>query len=273
MSESIARRWQTLRTEGRAALIPYVTAGYPSMSDGVATLHMLAEAGADFIELGIPFSDPLADGPVIQASSEQALANGMTVARALALVREAALDIPVVVFGYMNPILAYGVPKFLEDAAASGVGGLLITDLPAGEDPAFEDAVRESALDLVRLVAPTTEPSRLQATLAGAEGFIYLISRLGVTGPETTLDQSVRDAVAALRRGTTLPIALGFGIGTALQAREAARIADGVVVGTALIRALAQGPDAAQSLMRELRDAVKSVERSLDGAGAGSAQA
>ena len=268
MPESIAHRWHALHTEGRAALIPYLTAGYPSASDSLAALHMLADTGADFIEVGIPFSDPVADGPVIQEATEQALTSGMTVAGALELVREAALDVPVVAFGYLNPILAYGVKRFLDDAVAAGVCGLLITDLPAGEDPVFEDAVRDSSLDLVRLVAPTTNPIRLHAIVTGAEGFIYLISRLGVTGPKTTLDASVQESVAAIRRETSLPIALGFGIGTPQQAADAARLADGVVVGSALIRALAHGLDSARSLMLELRDAVRSVERSVDGVAA-----
>ncbi len=270
MSERLASRWRSIHAEGRAALIPYLTAGYPTSADSLAALRMLAETGADFIELGIPFSDPLADGPVIQASTEQALRSGMTVERALQLVRDAALDVPVIAFGYLNPILAYGVNAFIRDAVAAGVSGVLITDLPAGEDPAFEAAVRDSALDHVRLVAPTTNRTRLVETVRDAEGFIYLISRLGVTGPATTLDDGVRETIAAIRRATPLPIALGFGIGTAEQATAAARLADGVVVGSALVRSLAGGLDSARALMRELRDAVRSVERSLNGVGTGS---
>jgi tryptophan synthase alpha chain len=220
---------------------------------------MVAEAGADFVEVGIPFTDPLADGPVIQKSTQVALEQGMTVGGVLQLVRDAALGIPVIAFGYLNPILAYGLDRFLADAAAAGVAGLLLTDLPAGEDPALEGSVRDSDLALISLVAPTTERSRLRTILAEAEGFVYLISRLGVTGAPTTMDETLERSIARVREATALPVAVGFGIGRGEQAAVAARHADGVVVGSALVQRLEQGVAPARDLMDELRAALDGV--------------
>ncbi len=263
---AIGARWTRLREQRRTALIPYITAGYPDRELSLAALSMVAEAGADFVELGIPFSDPLADGPVIQRSSQLALERGMSVAGALELVREAALQIPVIAFGYINPILAYGLERFLDDAADAGVAGLLLTDLPGGEAPDLERAVHGSPLSLIRLVAPTTAEKRLPALLREAEGFVYVISRLGVTGAVTRLGGEVEDVVARVRRATALPVAVGFGIAGGEQAAVAARFADGVVVGSALVSRLDDGVDAGRDLIVELRAA-------LDGRGSDGPQA
>lgn len=227
-----------LRAARRTALIPYFTAGYPTRAVSLAALHTAQKCGADFVEVGIPFSDPLADGPVIQRSQQVALEQGMTVAGVLDLVREAALDIPVIAFGYLNPVLAYGFDRFLADAAEAGVSGLLVTDLPAGEDPAVERAIHASPLARIPLVAPTTPGARLRRRLRHAEGFVYLIARLGVTGARTELTDDLEPVVARIRRATRLPIALGFGIRDPVQARQAARFADGIVVGSELVRRL-----------------------------------
>lgn len=221
---------------------------------------MLAEEGADFVEVGIPFSDPLADGPVIQRSSQVALENGMTVAGVLDIVSLAELPIPVILFGYLNPILAYGLPRFLEDAARAGVSGLLLTDLPWGEDLAIEREITAGPLALIRLVAPTTEPERITLTARSAQGFVYLISRLGVTGPQTRFGSAVEETAALIRRATDLPIAVGFGIAGGEQARRAAAIGDGVVVGSALVERLGRGLEPARELMRELRESVDAAE-------------
>src|SRR5213083_1798717 len=167
----IAARWRSLREEAgrgkpRAALIPYLTAGYPTPELSHEALQLVAAAGADFVEVGVPFSDPLADGPTIQRTTQTALEQGMTVARVLELVRAAALDVPVIIMTYLNPVLAYGVPRFAQDAHAAGVAGVLLTDLPAGADPAIEQAVTSGSLALIRLLAPTTDDRRLQAALA-----------------------------------------------------------------------------------------------------------
>jgi tryptophan synthase alpha chain len=248
---AIAARWRALRREGRRALIPYVTAGYPSRDASLAALRLVEAAGADFVEVGIPFSDPLADGPTIQRASQVALERGMTVAGTLELVRAAGLTIPVIAFSYVNPLLAYGLERFCAEARAAGVSGLLLTDLPAGEDPAAEGTVRAAGLDLIRLVAPTTTGARLRAVLAGAEGFVYLIARLGVTGPRTQVGPELEQVVARVRGATSLPLAVGFGIATGAQARAVARLADG-----ALVERLAGDGNAARALLEELRAAL-----------------
>lgn len=256
MSEHpIAARWRALGAGrgGRRALIPYLTAGFPTRAVSLDALRRVAAAGADFVEVGVPFSDPLADGPTIQRTIQVALEQGMTVAGVLSLIREAAVEIPVIIMTYLNPVLAYGVERFVADARAAGAAGLLLTDLPAGADPGVERAVTESALALIRLVAPTTDDVRLRSALAEASGFVYLISRLGVTGARDRVPEDLEAQVRRVRGATTLPIAVGFGIGTAAQAAAAARWADGVVVGSALMDALARGGvEAAEGLTREL---------------------
>jgi tryptophan synthase alpha chain len=237
----IARAFGAARAQARAALIPYFTAGFPSAHACRDALRAAERAGADLVEVGIPFSDPLADGPTIQRSTQAALEQGMTVAGVLALVRDAALEVPVVLMTYLNPVLAYGVERFLADAAAAGVAGLLCTDLPGGADPAFDRAAGASALDLIRLVAPTTPDERLPGALAGGSGFVYFISRLGVTGARPDAPPELERQLRRLRAVTRLPIAVGFGISTPAQAAEAARWADGVVVGSALVDALGTG--------------------------------
>ncbi len=254
LSESrLGPAWAGLRAEGRTALIPYLTAGFPTLEASEQAFRAAAEV-ADILELGVPFSDPLADGPTIQRSTFQALRQGMTLARTLELVDRVRPARPVVIFSYLNPILRYGVERFLRDADTLGIAGQLLTDLPAGSDPAVESAVRESPLDLIRLIAPTTRPERLALAVAGAEGFIYLVARLGVTGASRALAQDLGESVARVRRATDLPVAVGFGIANVAQAAEVARIADGVVVGSALVETLGRGGvDAARRFLEELR--------------------
>jgi len=258
LSESaIAARWRTL---GKSrALIPYLTAGFPTPAVSVDALRCVAAAGADFVEVGVPFSDPLADGPTIQRTTQAALEQGMTMARVLELIKQAALTVPVVIMTYLNPVLAYGVQRFANEAHEAGAAGVLLTDLPAGADPAIEDTVTGSALDLIRLVAPTTDEARLKRALTGASGFVYLISRLGVTGARADVPPDLDAQVKRVRAATStrLPVAIGFGIGTPAQAAAAARSADGVVVGSALMDALAKGGIAQmERLTRELAAAV-----------------
>ena len=257
MSEHpIAARWRTLGDRKRA-LIPYVTAGFPTPALSRDVLRAVQAAGADFVEVGVPFSDPLADGPTIQRTTHAALAQGMTTAGVLSVIREAALTVPVIIMTYLNPVLAYGVDRFVADAHAAGAAGLILTDLPAGADDAVEAAVTRSPLALIRLVAPTTDEARLKATLAGATGFVYLISRLGVTGAREQVPADLEGYVRRVRAVTSIPVAVGFGISTAAQAAAAARSADGVVVGSALMDAVAQGGvQAAERLTRELATAV-----------------
>ena len=242
MSESvppIARRWQAL---GKSrALIPYLTAGFPTPAVALEALRRVADAGADFVEVGVPFSDPLADGPTIQRTTQ------------------AALRVPVIIMTYLNPVLAYGVQRFAKEAHEAGAAGVLLTDLPAGADPGVEQTVTSSSLALIRLVAPTTDDARLRTALAGASGFVYLISRLGVTGARADVPTDLDTQVQRVRAASParLPVAVGFGIGTPAQAAAAARSADGVVVGSALMDALAKGGvDALERLTRELAAAV-----------------
>ncbi len=247
-----------MRAERRAALIPYITAGYPTPTASRDALRAAERAGADFVEVGVPFSDPLADGPTIQRSTQAALDQGMTVAGVLALVREARLAIPVVIMTYVNPVMAYGVERFVAEAQAAGVSGLLLTDLPAGADPDLERRAAGGGLALIRLVAPTTPDARLAEAVRGATGFIYLISRLGVTGVREQVPGDLEAQVTRVKAATPLPVAIGFGIGTAAQAAAAARVADGVVVGSALVEALGNGGLAsAEKLLRELAAAVR----------------
>src|SRR2546426_5133729 len=258
----IAARWRAIREqagrgEHRAALIPYLTAGHPTPETSLAALRLAEAAGADFVEVGVPFSDPLADGPTIQRSTQAALDAGMTVPRVLELIGRAALGIPVVIMTYVNPVMAYGLERFVADAHAAGAAGLVLTDFPAGADPALEELVLASPLALIRLIAPTTTPERLARAVRGASGFLYLISRLGVTGARDRVPPDLAEHVARVRAASPLPLAVGFGISTPAQARATAQLADGVVVGGALVDALGSGGlPAAERLILDLAAAV-----------------
>jgi tryptophan synthase alpha chain len=257
----IAARWRALRgTAGgrRVALIPYLTAGFPTPELSLEALRVVVAAGADLVEVGVPFSDPLADGPTIQRSTQTALDHGMTVARVLELIHRAALPVPVVVMTYLNPVMAFGLERFVREAAAAGVAGLLLTDFPAGADQGVEATVAASPLALIRLIAPTTTADRLARAVQGANGFLYLISRLGVTGARDQVPADLAEHVARVRAASPLPVAVGFGISTPAQARATAGFADGVVVGSAIVEALgAGGLDAAERLVRALAAAVR----------------
>lgn len=233
----LAGSFTRCRAEGRAALIPYFTAGYPDQDEGLRVLDAIAGAGADIIELGIPFSDPLADGPTIQRASFRALEAGMSVAGALETLRtfRSDHDTPVVLFSYLNPILRYGIDDFVAAASEAGAQGLLLTDLPVGVDRSLENRLARTGLDLIRLVAPTTPADRIAAIGASATGFLYYISRTGVTGARVEMRHELRIEVETLRRAVGLPVAVGFGISTPEQAASLAAVADGVVVGSALI--------------------------------------
>src|SRR5690349_19788328 len=204
LSESrLAPAWADLRARGRTALIPYLTAGFPTAAASLEALQAADEV-ADMLEVGVPFSDPLADGPTIQRSTFEALRQGMTLAGTLALIERARLTRPVVVFGYLNPVLRYGLDRFLRDAEALGMAGLLLTDLPAGSDPAVESVIQASPLDLIRLIAPTTRPERLASAVAGAQGFVYLVARLGVTGATPGLAEGLGASIRRVREATAL---------------------------------------------------------------------
>ena len=226
---------------GQTGLIPFATAGYPSLDGSVEILLGLARSGALALELGIPFSDPIADGPEIQRASEAALAQGVSVERVLEIVRRmrSRSEIPVVLMTYANPALAMGIERFAREAHAAGVDGVLISDLPPEESPETWRALDEAGLDTIVLTAPTTDPARLPRLVGRARGFVYCLARTGVTGAGPGEAHGLRERVAELRRHTPLPVAVGFGVSTTAQARALKGVADGVVVGAAFMRAIA----------------------------------
>jgi tryptophan synthase alpha chain len=247
----------TAAFDDRTAFIPFLSSGYPHPDATPGLLTTLAEAGADIIELGVPFSDPLADGPTIQAASWDALGHGVTLDSTLRQLGEQSADLPpVVVFSYLNPILRMGIETFLERAESAGAAGLLVTDLPVGSHPEMERRLAAGSLDLIPLAAPTTTADRLETILGHASGFLYYISRLGVTGARSSLDASLTERVEELRTRVSLPVAVGFGISTPEQAADVAAVADGVVVGSALIVALGESERAFGELARSLGAAV-----------------
>jgi tryptophan synthase alpha chain len=238
----VSRAFAKAKASGRAALVVFVEAGDPDLATTRRLLPALAAAGADVIELGIPFSDPLADGPVIQRASERALASGTTLPLALALLLElrgAGFDAPVVVFSYANPIFAMGQGEFARRAAAAGADGVLVTDLPPEEGRDFAALLKGTKLDPVYLVAPTSPPDRIRRAGALSRGFLYVVSRAGITGTRSALPDGLAGLVARVREAAPrLPVAVGFGVSTPEQVASVARLADGVVVGSALVSAM-----------------------------------
>lgn len=227
------------KSENRAAFMPYLPAGYPDLPTSLDLFQALAEAGADLIEVGVPFSDPLADGPTIQAATQQALAQGVTPADCIEVVRnlrERGVQTPVMLMGYVNPILAYGVERYIADAAGVGVSGLIIPDLPPDEAAEVEAACERHGLAMIYLVAPTSTPQRLALAAEHSSGFLYLVSVAGITGARSDLPPHLAEFVARVRRHTALPLAVGFGIAAPAQAAAVAGLADGVIVGSALVK-------------------------------------
>jgi tryptophan synthase alpha chain len=238
----IERRFAALREEGRAGLVTYLTAGDPDPDTSARLFSGLAAAGADLIEIGMPFSDPMADGPVIQEAGQRALKQGMTLRRTLALVRElrrADDTTPIVLMGYYNPIYRYGADAFARDAVSAGVDGVIVVDLPPEEDAELTGPARAAGLDFVRLATPTSDDRRLPRIVERASGFVYYVAIAGITGTRSADAASVATAVIRLRRFTALPVAVGFGIRTPEQAAEVARAADAAVVGSSLVQRLA----------------------------------
>jgi tryptophan synthase alpha chain len=239
----IDTRFDLLRREGRAGLVTFTMAGDPDSRTALAILKALPRAGADVIELGMPFTDPMADGPSVQAAGLRALNAGQTMARTLAMVRafrRTDAVTPLVLMGYYNPIYIYGVARFLADARAAGVDGLIVVDLPPEEDDELCLPALKAGLNFIRLATPTTDDRRLPAVLANTSGFVYYVSITGITGAAAPDPRRVRDAVARIKRHTALPVAVGFGVRTAKQARAIAESAEAVVVGSALVDAVRQ---------------------------------
>jgi tryptophan synthase alpha chain len=262
----IERRFAALREEGRAGLVTYLTAGDPDPDTSARLFSGLAQAGADLIEIGMPFSDPMADGPVIQEAGQRALKQGMTLCRTLALVRElrrADDATPIVLMGYYNPIYRYGAGAFARDAVAAGVDGVIVVDLPPEEDAELTGPARAAGLDLVRLATPTSDDRRLPKIVEHASGFIYYVAIAGITGTRSADAASVAAAVTRLRRFTELPLAVGFGIRTPEQAAEVARAADAAVVGSSLVQRLALNLNPDNTAKPGVVDAVLADVRAL----------
>jgi tryptophan synthase alpha chain len=271
----IDARFQELAGEGRAALVTFITAGDPDYETSLAILKALPEAGSDIIELGVPFTDAMADGPPIQAASLRALASGQTLKKTVAMVREFRKDndtTPIVLMGYYNPIYIYGVEKFLKDAKEAGVDGLIVVDLPPEEDEELCLPAMKAGINFIRLSTPTTDDRRLPAVLKNTSGFVYYVSIAGVSGAATPQTSNVIEAVARIKRHTNLPIAVGFGLKTPEHARAIASGADGAVVGSALVEAVRTSLDdqgratpktvsAVTDLVSALAEGVRSARR------------
>jgi tryptophan synthase alpha chain len=275
MATRIDRRFAELKTEGRAALVTFLTAGDPDPETSLALVQALPAAGADVIELGMPFTDPMADGPAIQMSSQRALKAGQTLKKTLELVRafRGSDDAtPLVLMGYYNPIYVYGVDRFLRDAKSAGVDGLIIVDLPPEEDEELCLPALKAGLNFIRLATPTTDDKRLPAVLANTSGFVYYVSITGITGAATPDAGKVAAAVARIKRHTKLPVAVGFGVRTAEQAAGIASGADGVVVGSALVSVLKGSLDpndkATEKTVSGVVDLVAALARGVRGASA-----
>ncbi len=267
-NSQISECFKKLYRTGKKGLIPFITAGYPDMKGTVEIARRLVAAGADLIELGIPFSDPMADGPVIQQASLRALASGATVSGILETVKEIKNEcqVPLVLMGYYNPIYKYGVRRFTEDASQAGVSGLIVPDLPHEESGVLREAAQTTGLDLIPLVAPTTTASRLKKIATDATGFIYCVSVTGVTGAREEIKTDLLDFMAGVRQHTTLPLAIGFGIAGPEQAARIAVHCDAVVVGSAIIKIIAEhgntlaaGP-AVERLVGQIRTALDDLE-------------
>ena len=269
----IADRFAALRGQDRPGLVTFIEAYDPDPATSLALLRGMPRAGADLIEIGMPFTDPMADGPTVQRAGQRALAVGATLAGTLAMVRDFRKDdaaTPIVLMGYFNPILSYGIEAFCRDAAQSGVDGLIVVDLPPEEADALAAPAAARGLDLIRLIAPTTDETRLPQVLQGTSGFVYYVSITGITGTRTASEAHLAEAIPRVRRFTDLPIAVGFGVRTPEQAAIVGRVADAAVVASALIDTLAANLDEAgrarPDAVRKVLDQVRGLADALRGA-------
>jgi tryptophan synthase alpha chain len=262
----IAARFAALKREGRGALSPFIEAYDPDGATSRELLRGLPAAGADVIEIGVPFTDPMADGPIVQAAGKRALAAGVKVTHVLDMVREfrhADDATPIVLMGYLNPILSYGTERFCADAATAGVDGLIVVDLPTEEADVLVPPARAQGIDIIRLVAPTTDDKRLPLVLDGSSGFVYYVSIIGITGTRSTTAEHLAEAIPRIRHASDLPIAVGFGVRSPAQAAEAVRVADAAVVGSAICSTITANlgkPDLVDKVLEQIRalaDAVR----------------
>lgn len=265
-SSRVDARFAALKREGRAGLVTFITAGDPDLETSWEIIRGLPDAGADIIEIGMPFSDPMADGPAIQAASQRALNNGMTLAKTLDLVRrfrQQDQETPLILMGYYNPIYSMGPQRFIQQAVAAGVDGLIIVDLPPEEDEELCEPAVDAGLHWIRLATPTTDGERLPRVLENTSGFLYYVSVLGITGTRSALTEQVAEAVQRFRQHTTIPIAVGFGIKTPEQAAAIGKVADAAVVGSAIIVRIADSLDEADKATGETVPAALDLVRAL----------
>ena len=265
-TDRIASTFSRLSKEHRAGLVTFITAGDPNLQTSLEILQRLPSAGADIIEIGMPFSDPMADGPAIQAASLRSLANGGSLRATLEMVRafrEKNQTTPLILMGYFNPIYQYGTTQFVNDAANAGVDGLIMVDLPPEEDDELCDPARTAGLHWIRLVTPTTNESRLSDVLANSSGFVYYVSIAGITGTQSAATASIEKAVHHIKAKSDLPVAVGFGIKTREQVKEIGNIAEGVVVGSAIVNEIEQNLDPNGQPKADLVESVISLVRSL----------
>lgn len=256
----IDKTFKILKSQGKKAFIPYIMAGDPSPEKTKGTVFLLERCGADIIELGVPFTDPLADGPTIQKAAERGLLAGVTLRKVLGLVKELRQDttIPIVLMTYYNPVFKYGEDCFVKDAVTAGVDGVIIPDLPPDEAGELIKLSKKQGLSTIFLLAPTSTSERIKKVAKASTGFIYYVSITGITGSKILLDSSLKDSINKIRTATAKPVAVGFGVSAPEEAKTVAGFADGVIVGSALVKKLNESPEDAEKLIRNLREAINS---------------
>lgn len=254
----ITKKFEQLRKEGRKAFIPYIMAGDPDLDTTEKNVMMLEECGADIIELGVPFSDPLADGPTIQRAAERAMAAGVTMKKTIEFVKElrCKTKVPIILMTYYNPVFRYGEERFVEDAVNAGVDGVIIPDLPPEEAVGLVRLSRKAGLDTIFLVAPTSDEARIKKIVSASSGFVYYVSMTGITGSELTLHHTFSSHINKVKQLTDKPVAVGFGVSTPEDAKNISLIADGVIVGSAIVKKLYQEPENAKAFVKSLREAI-----------------
>jgi len=255
----ISETFRRLLKKGCKAFIPYVMAGDPSLDKTVEMVRILEECGADVVELGVPFSDPLADGPTIQRASERALRNGVTLRKVVSLVRDLrqSTQIPIVLMTYFNPVFKYGIEDFIGNARVAGVDGVIIPDLPPEEAEDFIKLSKKASLDTIFLLAPTSTEERIRKVIKASSGFIYYVSMTGITGANLLLDGSMETLIPSIRKFTDKPIAVGFGVSTPDEAYAVSRLADGFIIGSAIVKRLHAAPDELKDYLAGIKEAIK----------------
>jgi len=255
---TIQKTFRKLKREGKKAFIPYIMAGDPDLERTKDIVHLFEECGADIVELGVPFSDPLADGPTIQQASERALKNGVTLRKVVELVKRLSheIRIPIVLMTYYNPVFKYGIELFISDAREAGIDGVIIPDLPPDEAAEFIILSKNSHLNTIFLLAPTSTEDRIKKVVKASTGFIYYVSITGITGSDLLLDGSMQVLISNIRKYTDKPIAVGFGVSTPEEASAVAKISDGVIVGSAIVKRLHNAPDELKQYLSSIREAI-----------------